>query len=94
MKIIGLTGSVATGKSLVANLINKRGFKVLDADKISESLLQPHSSLLKEIAKILGDKILKKDGTLDREIIRQLIFDDPEKRKLLDSIMHPAVAKK
>jgi len=91
MKIIGLTGGIATGKSTVAKMLTNRGYEVIDADEIVHKLQAKKSPLLKEISKAFGSTVLNENGSLNREKLGQMIFNDEKKRSLLDSIVHPAV---
>lgn len=91
MKIIGLTGGIATGKSTVTQLLTKQGHLVIDADVIVLELQEKGSPLLKELSKAFGSTILNKDGSLNRDVLGKLIFPDKEKRNLLNSIIHPLV---
>jgi len=91
MKIIGLTGGIATGKSAVSTMLSKKGFQVIDADAIVHQLQALGSPLLNKMAKAFGTTILNQDGSLNRAKLGSLVFDDKKKRALLDSLVHPAV---
>jgi dephospho-CoA kinase len=83
MKLIGLTGGVACGKTTVSNQLEKLGFPVIDADLIARDLLS------KDVQ--IGAKVEKEFGTKDRAQLRQLIFNDLDKRVILERILHPRV---
>lgn len=91
--IIGLTGSIATGKSAVSRMLKQKGYPIVDADEISRLVVEPGSPVLDQIAEVFGPDHLLADGTLNREMLGKLIFNDEEKRKKLNGIIHPAVRK-
>jgi len=91
--IIGLTGSIATGKSTVSRMLKQKGYPIVDADEISRLVVEPGSPVLTSIAETFGSDILLADGSLNREKLGSLIFNDTEKRKKLNEIIHPAVRK-
>ena len=88
---VGLTGGVASGKSTVAKVLKSLGKKVFDADQLSREAVAPKSVALAQIVGEFGGSVLKLDGSLDRKMMRSLVFENPEKRKLLESIVHPAI---
>ncbi|MRX71765.1 dephospho-CoA kinase [Bacillus lacus] len=90
---IGLTGGIASGKSTVSNMILELGIPVIDADKIAKEAVEPEEEAYKEIVRAFGNKVLKVDGNLDREKLGEIVFNSPEKRQLLNGIVHPAVRK-
>jgi dephospho-CoA kinase len=91
MRIIGLTGGVATGKSSVARFLSERGITVIDADTIAREAVFPGTSALQSILEEFGSGILLPDGTLDRKALGAVVFSDGEKRHLLERILHPAI---
>lgn len=91
MRILGLTGPIASGKSAVGVFLRKKGAKVVDADAISREVAQPGSRVLARIIKEFGDRYLRPDGTLDREGLGSVVFADPEKKRRLEAITHPAI---
>ncbi|MFS0689104.1 dephospho-CoA kinase [Sporosarcina sp. 179-K 8C2 HS] len=91
--IIGLTGSIATGKSTVSRMLKQKGYPIVDADEISRLVVEPGSPVLTSIAETFGSAVLLPDGSLNREKLGSLIFNDEEKRKKLNGIIHPAVRK-
>jgi dephospho-CoA kinase len=88
---VGLTGSIAVGKSYVCDLFRKEGFHVLDADQTAREVVEPDSYGLWQIVRKFGDNILTSDGSLDRKKLGAIVFTDPKKRELLNSIVHPLV---
>ncbi|MGN7409327.1 MULTISPECIES: dephospho-CoA kinase [unclassified Sporosarcina] len=91
--IIGLTGSIASGKSTVANLLKDRGYPIVDADQIARLVVEPGSPVLKEIEIVFGHEVIREDGSMNRAVMGQLIFGDDKKREQLNNIIHPAIRK-
>ena len=90
MLILGLTGSLATGKSTVAGMFAKRGAYVLDADKIAHALLAPGGRCFPRIVRDFGKEILVQ-GKVDRKKLSDIVFRDPRRLKELTRILHPEV---
>ncbi|KAA0965174.1 dephospho-CoA kinase [Sporosarcina sp. ANT_H38] len=91
--IIGLTGSIASGKSTVSKMLQKKGFPIVDADEIAHLVVEPGSPVLLEISRVFGQGILRADGSLNREKMGERIFGNVEERQKLNSIIHPAIRK-
>src|SRR5690625_3433352 len=89
--IIGLTGSIGTGKSLIAKKISALGIPVVDADLIVREVVEPDKNAYKKIVATFGEEILQSDGTLDRKALGEIVFNDEAKRKTLNAIIHPAI---
>lgn len=89
--IIGLTGSIASGKSTVSEMLQEKGFPIVDADKIARLVVEPGTSVIKEIREHFGSVVLKEDGSLNREKLGERIFENAEDREKLNSIIHPAI---
>lgn len=89
--IIGLTGSIASGKSTVAKMMTDLGLPIVDADVVARDVVEPGTETLKLIAQNFGDDILLEDGHLNRPKLGDIIFHEPAKRKILNDIMHPAI---
>lgn len=89
--VIGLTGSIASGKSTVSNMFREKGIPVIDADIISREVVERGENAYHDIIETFGEEILQKDGSLDRKALGAIIFADEAKRKLLNAIVHPAV---
>ncbi|MET1013763.1 MAG: dephospho-CoA kinase [Paenisporosarcina sp.] len=89
--IIGLTGSIASGKSTVSKMLQEKGFFIIDADIVARQVVELGSETLQEIAIHFGNEVLLADGTLNREVLGAMIFHQPVKRKQLNDIMHPAI---
>lgn len=90
-KVIGLTGQSGAGKSEVCLLLEQNGFFCIDCDRVYASLLYPGSPLLKRLSETFGERTLLPDGGLDRTYLSGLVFSDPEKLKLLNSVTHAKV---
>lgn len=91
LRIIGVTGGIASGKSSIAQFFADRGIPVIDADQLSRDAVKADSDCLKRIVTLFGDDILAKDGALNRNYLKQLVFADLEKKKLLEQIIHPEI---
>jgi dephospho-CoA kinase len=89
--IIGLTGSIASGKSTISAMLKDKGYPIIDADLVARLVVEPGTSNLQEIEREFGSSVINKDGTLNREALGKLIFNDPAKRKQLNDLMHPAI---
>ncbi len=88
---IAITGGVASGKSSVTKLLSSWGYLCIDADQLSRKAVVPGSPALKKLAENFGKEILASDGSLERQKLRNLIFQDPAKRKVLEGILHPEI---
>lgn len=91
MFLIGLTGGIAAGKSTVANLWVSLGAIEIDADVLAREVISQGTAGLEQIRSTFGNSIFNADGTLDRKALGEIVFNNPEKRKLLESIVHPLV---
>lgn len=93
MKVIGLTGGIATGKSFVAATLEKMGAVIVDADLLAREVVQPGAPAFNEIVATFGEEIVGSDGTLDRKTLGRIVFADEAARKKLEQITHPAIIK-
>jgi dephospho-CoA kinase len=91
VKLLGLTGGIASGKSTVAAILRRLGVAIINADELSREVVQPGQEAWKEIVDTFGPAILQEDKTLDRRKLRKIVFDNPEARKKLEAIIHPRV---
>ncbi|RKQ29913.1 dephospho-CoA kinase [Oceanobacillus halophilus] len=91
--IIGLTGSIASGKSTVSLMFDDLDIPVVDADKIAREVVYPGEEAYNKIVKSFGEQILREDRTINRQELGSIVFANEEKRKQLNSIVHPAVRK-
>lgn len=88
---VGLTGSIAVGKSSVCEVFRELGCAVLDADRVARDVVEPGTIGLKRVVEQFGESVLQPDGRLDRPKLGLIVFADEEKRLLLNSIIHPLV---
>ena len=91
MKLVGLTGGIASGKSTVAKILQDLGAAIVNADDLAREVVLPGREAWKEVVAAFGVDILQTDQNLDRQKLRTLIFNQPEARKRLESIIHPRV---
>ncbi|MDE3041378.1 MAG: dephospho-CoA kinase [Nitrospirota bacterium] len=93
MILVGLTGGVATGKSTVANMFKLCGAVVIDADQLAHDVVKPGKPAWREIVKTFGKTVLNPDRTLNRQALGAIVFRTPAKRRALEAIIHPRVAR-
>lgn len=91
MRLIGLTGSIGTGKSTVSGMLRDLGVPVIDADEASRAVVEPATEGLQQIVKAFGPDVLGPDGALDRARLASIVFTDAERRNQLNSIVWPLV---
>ncbi len=92
---VGLTGNIASGKSIVQSYIEKKGIPVIDADWICHRLMDDNEEVIEKVKKLFeGKDIFLEDGRLGRHKIGLIVFSDPEKMEALEDILHPLVEKK
>lgn len=91
MRIIGLTGGIAAGKSTVSRRFAGHGAVVVDADQLARDAVAPGSPGLQAVRERFGDAVIAPDGSLDRPALGAVVFADPEARKALEAITHPEV---
>jgi dephospho-CoA kinase len=89
--VVGLTGGIAAGKTVVSARLAERGAAHIDADRLAREVVEPGTPGLEAIARRFGDAILRSDGSLDRSALGAIVFSDPEARRDLEGITHPAV---
>lgn len=94
MFLIGLTGSIGTGKTTVSNYLKQKNIPLIDSDQIARDVVEPNSKCWKLIRKNFGSESINSDGQINRPYLAQIIFNDPEKRRLLNSITHPEIQKR
>ncbi len=88
---VGLTGGVASGKSTVSAILAELGAVVIDADQLAREVVAPGTEGLQEVVAAFGDDVLTAGGELDRPAMGAIVFADPERRRVLESIIHPRV---
>ena len=91
MRVIGLTGGIASGVTLVAGMFRDLGAVVIEADQVSREVAQPGTSTLRKIVEAFGPEVVAPNGTLDRRRLGQIVFDDPSARIRLNALTHPAI---
>jgi len=91
VRLLGLTGGIASGKSTFAARLAERGVPVVDADALARQVVEPGAPALAEIADAFGPSVLMPDGSLDRRRLGALVFADPASRRRLEAITHPAI---
>ena len=91
MRLIGLTGGIASGKSTFAAALRRRGAAVIDADALARAAVAKGSPALAEVASAFGPEVLAEDGALDRARMAARVFADPGARARLEAIVHPRV---
>jgi dephospho-CoA kinase len=91
MAVYGLTGGIGSGKSTVCQILEELGVAVVKADQVGREVVAPGSDGLTQIVDVFGATLLDSTGALDRRKLGALVFADPEKRRQLESIMHPLV---
>lgn len=89
--VIGLTGGIASGKSVVARELRALGVAVIDADLLAREVVAKGSEGLAEVVRAFGEEVLQPDGTLDRERVAARVFHDAEARARLNAIVHPRI---
>ena len=89
--LVGLTGSIATGKSTVSRMFAHLGARVIDADLLAREVVMPGQAAYARIVEEFGPQVVQEDGSLDRKALGALVFGDSAKRKRLEEITHPAI---
>jgi dephospho-CoA kinase len=89
--LLGVTGSIATGKTTVAKMLEELGAPTIDFDVLSRVVVEPDEPAWRDIVSFFGEQVLLEDRTLDREKLREIVFRDLEKKKKLESFIHPRI---
>jgi dephospho-CoA kinase len=89
--LVGLTGGIATGKSMVSEMLRGLGAEIIDADRLAREVVEPGQPAFKQIVAEFGAGIVGADGALDRKKLGAIVFADPERRKRLEALTHPAI---
>jgi dephospho-CoA kinase len=93
MILVGLTGGVATGKSTIAKMFKRCGAIVIDADELARHVVKPGKPAWREIVELFGKTVLNQDRSLNRQALGSIVFRNPIKRRQLERIIHPRVAR-
>ena len=91
MFVVGLTGGIASGKSVVSNMLRDLGASIIDADEISREIMIPHTKSWEEVITLYGNDLLLEDLTIDRKKLAISVFKDSEQIKKLNRIVHPYI---
>ncbi|MDQ6692633.1 MAG: dephospho-CoA kinase [Candidatus Dormibacteraeota bacterium] len=91
MKVLGLTGGIASGKSTVASMFSELGAEVIDADDLARQIVEPGQPALAEIQDAFGPALIESDGRLDRKLLADIVFADPGARARLNAVTHPRI---
>lgn len=91
MKRIAVTGGIATGKSIVCKFFGELGFPIISSDDIAREITKKGGKGYIEVVKAFGNGILTEKGEIDRKKLGEIVFSDPEKRKILEGILHPII---
>lgn len=94
MYLIGLTGGIASGKTVVARHLARHGAVHIDADDVAREVVEPGQPAWEAIEREFGNDVVGEDGRLDRAALGAIIFSDPERRAALNAITHPAVKRR
>lgn len=90
-RVIGLTGGIASGKSLVSQTLRELGMLVIDADRVGQELMAEDAAVKEEVVRAFGPAVLTTGGEVDRAKLGEIVFRDQELRKALERIMHPLI---
>ncbi len=93
IRVIGLTGGIATGKSSIARFFAEKGVPIIDADQLARDVVLPVSPALAQIVAHFGSDVLTQEGILDRKRLGTIVFSNPDKRRLIEEILHPEIRK-
>ena len=93
MLVIGLTGSIGTGKSAVTGRLEQLGAAIINADHVGHDAYTPNSEIWNEVVRAFGEEILEAGGAIDRKKLGAVVFADPEQLAKLNAIMHPRMAR-
>jgi len=91
MPVIGVTGSIGTGKSTVSAMFRRMGAAVIDADEISHRIMEPGKPAWKKVVSVFGNKVLRHDGYIDRKALGKVVFSDTKELDRLCAILHPEI---
>lgn len=87
----GITGGIGAGKSAAGSILTVRGIPVLDTDDVAREVVLPGSDGLSEVVRVFGSGVLRQDGSLDRQALAGIVFRVEERRRELESILHPRI---
>lgn len=90
---VGLTGGISSGKSTVRRMFGELGCKVIDSDRITRELFEPGNPVNAAVAAAFGPRVVASDGSIDRRVLGEMVFNNHELRQKLNSLVHPAILK-
>ena len=88
---VGLTGGIASGKTMISDLFAAHGVSIIDTDVISRALLEPGETAYRQVRQHFGDGILDDDERIDRRILREIVFTRPMEKRWLETMLHPLI---
>jgi dephospho-CoA kinase len=91
---VGLTGGIASGKSTVGRMFEELGCRVIDADRITRQLFEPGNPVNKAVVEAFGRAVVASDGSIDRRVLGEIVFENQELREKLNSLVHPAIIRR
>lgn len=91
---VGLTGGIGSGKTAVSDRFAELGVPVIDTDVLAREVVEPGEPALEQLVHIFGKDILQKDGRLNRDHLRSMVFTDPHSKQRVESVLHPAIRKR
>ena len=94
MRVIGLTGGIASGVTLVARIFRDLGAVVIEADEIAREVVEPGTETYHQVVEAFGPEVVRADGTLDRRRLGKVVFEDPSARVRLNALTHPAIRRR
>lgn len=94
MKVLGITGGISSGVSLVAGIFRELGAVVIEADQVARQVVEPGTEAYRKIVDAFGTGVVQPDGTLDRKQLARIIFTDPIARRRLNAITHPQIRRR
>lgn len=89
--LVGVTGGIATGKSVVASMLEELGAPMIDFDLLARRVVEPDNAAWRDIVEFFGEQVLQEDRTLDRKKVADIVFGNPEKRRMLEGFTHPRI---
>lgn len=92
MNVIGLTGTIGSGKSTVSKYLEEKGYSLIDADQISKELMKKNKKGYKKVLAKFTKSILTADNEIDRSKLSEIVFNDPDKLQLLNDLLHPLIS--
>lgn len=90
---VALTGNIASGKSAVAEAWARAGIPIIDADVLAREAVAPGTPGLRRVTDLFGAAVIREDGSLDRAAVRDMVFSDDERRRALERVLHPEIAR-